>query len=237
MSVYKNLQFPILDNRPYFFSNFVTTIDGRTLIKDNLSYTPIGSKTDFATFLDLRKYADALIHGKHTAALHRTIETIAQKKFLQKRKNQDKPEILPYFILTNHPDSSLLPALIQNSMQKPYLVTHKKAKIIKDIVELVTIVRVGEDAVDLSLFSQYLFSQGYKHILIEGGPTLMGSFLHKDFIDEMFVTIAPKIFNGRRNEYLTMTEGPLINSDTIKKWQIISTKVRDNEVFLRYQRN
>lgn len=237
MLVYKNIQFPFHPTRPYFFSNFVTTIDGRTIVKDKPEYLPIGSETDFETFLDLRKYADALIHGKHTATLHRTVDTIAQKPFLQKRKKQDKDTILPYFIVTNHPDSTLLPALIKNPMEKPYIVTNTTVKIPKTIDNLAHIVRCGTKKVDLQKFSKYLFSQGYKHVLVEGGPTLMGSFLSENLIDELFITIAPKIFNGTQNEFLTMTEGRLIKPEKVNTWKLISIKAVDNEIYLRYKRD
>lgn len=236
MIVYKKLQFPTLKKRPYFFSNFVSSIDGRTVIRNKPEYPPIGSATDFETFLDLRKYADALIHGKHTAATHRTIETIAQKPFLQKRKKQGKSEFLPYFILSNHPDLSLIPALIQNPLQKPFIVTHKNAVVAKDILDLAIIVRIGETTVNMEAFSLYLFKNGYKHILVEGGPTLMGSFFLANLIDEMFITIAPKIFNGSQNEFLTMTQGQLLKPKNIKKWNLIETKAVASELFLRYRK-
>ncbi len=235
MIVYKNLHFPTKKNKPYFFSNFVTTIDGRAAIKNTDAYLPIGSDTDFETFLDLRKYADVLIHGKHTASSHRTVDTIAQKKFLAKRKKQGKTASLPYFIISNTPDVSLLPALINNSMQKPYIVTNEKVKVSKNIADLATIIRFGENRVDLSKLSAYLYSQGYKHVLVEGGPTLLGSFLSLHLIDEIFITIAPKVFNGKQTDFFTMTEGELLEPHTLLKWNLLSVKAIHNELFLRYK--
>jgi riboflavin biosynthesis pyrimidine reductase len=236
MVVYRNLQFPSFANRSYFFSNFVTSIDGRSIIKSKPEYVPLGSPLDFETFLDLRKYADALVHGKHTAAQHRTIETIAQKPFLHKRNKQGKSEILPYFIVSNYPDETLLPALINTPMKKPYLVTNNLATVPKPIADLAIILRIGEKKVHLGEFAQYLFQQGYRNTLVEGGATLMGSLLSENLIDEIFLTLAPKILNGRTSEFLTMTEGQLIDADTLPKWELLSVKNVKNEVFLRYRR-
>lgn len=237
MVVYKNLQFPFSKKRPYFFSNFVTSIDGRSVIKNKTDYPSLGSQTDFDTFIDLRSYADALIHGKHTAALHRTVDTISEKAFLQKRKKRKKAEILPYFIIANSPDASLLPALINNPMQKPYVITNKKARIPKEIEKLANIIRCGEKTVSLSDVSKYLSKHGYIHVLVEGGPTLLGSFFKEDLIDEIFLTLAPKIINGHSKEFFTMNDGELLNPKQIRNWKLLSFKNVKNELFLRYQRN
>jgi riboflavin biosynthesis pyrimidine reductase len=237
MVVYKNLQFPTNPNRPYFMSNFVTSIDGRAVIKNTNAYVPIGSNTDFATFLDLRKYADALIHGKHTAALHRTIDTRAQKESLEKRKKQGKSEVLPYYIMTNHPDASLLPALMNNPLsEKPFIVTTKKATVPTDIAHVATVLRFGEKAVDAAQFSNYLFENNRKHVLVEGGPTLLGSFFSENLIDEIFMTIAPKIINGNPNDFFTMNQGALLEPKQLPQWKLISVKQVESELFLRYRK-
>lgn len=237
MTVYQDIQLPTLSNRPYFFSNFVQTIDGRAVILPTNAYEPIGSLTDFATFIDLRKYADALIHGKRTAATHRTVETITKQEFLAKRNaKKKKNEVLPYYILTNHPDESLLPALINNPGQKPYIVTNEQAKIPKTIELLAHFVRIGKNEVDLPQLSTYFFEKGYHHILVEGGPTLMGNFFTHHIIDEIFLTIAPKIISGKQTEFLTMTEGHLIPPKHLDTWKLVSVKQAENELFLRYRK-
>lgn len=235
MVVYQNLKFPKHSDRPYFFSNFVTTIDGRSHIKDRSEYDPIGSDTDFETFLDLRKYADFLIHGKHTAAKHRTIDTIAQKAFLDKRVKQDKAAVLPYFIITNHPDETLLPALIDNTMEKPFLVTCEMANVPQKVQELTNIVRMGKFFVELDRFSRYLFNHDCHVGVVEGGAHLLGSFFSENLIDEVFLTIAPKILNGVSGEYLPMNEGGLILPSKAN-WDLLSHQTVANEVFLRYKK-
>jgi riboflavin biosynthesis pyrimidine reductase len=43
-------------------------------------------------------------------------------------------------------------------------------------------------------------------LLCEGGPTLFGSLLHEELIDELFLTIAPRLAGGGRGP--TITSGP-----------------------------
>ena len=41
-----------------------------------------------------------------------------------------------------------------------------------------------------------LRERGYQRILTEGGPSLMGSMLEASVVDELFVTISPKLLGG-----------------------------------------
>ena len=95
--IYKNLTFPLLKNRPYFFTDFVSTVDGKVKVQ-NPNYWPIGSKTDFETFTFLRAHADVIIDGKNSALAfgNRTIETINSNSFLQIRKQLGKKNKILY---------------------------------------------------------------------------------------------------------------------------------------------
>lgn len=78
-----------------------------------------------------------------------------------------------------------------------------------------------------------LKGEGYKHILVEGGPTLLGSFLKEGLIDEIFLTIAPKIFGSKPGSTKTLIEGILLPSNKFKL-KLISVKKIKDELFLRY---
>lgn len=72
-------------------------------------------------------------------------------------------------------------------------------------------------------------------MLIEGGPTILASFLKEGLIDEIFLTIAPKIFGSKYPSTLTMVEGYLFPKQSIKKLKLLSVKPIGNEIYLRYQ--
>lgn len=204
--VYPNLKFPKIKNRPFFYTNFVQTIDGKTWVSKK-GYWPIGSKKDYQTLLELRAYADCLIHGKNVALEFgtQTLESINQDSFKKMRQKLGKNPNLPYYIVTNHPKS--LDHLNQAQI-------------------------VGSD---LKKLVQDLQSKDYKYVLVEGGPTLLGSFLKDNLIDEIFLTIAPKIFGNGDKNTLTLVEGVLFPPLKTKTLQLISFKEIANELFLRYK--
>ncbi|RJR16218.1 hypothetical protein C4579_00690 [Candidatus Microgenomates bacterium] len=258
--VYPNLTFPTRNNRPFFYANFVATLDGKVQVLQNTQkYWPLGSETDYATLVDLRTYADALVHGKTTALAHPTIESINKPEFKQARKKRGKPETLPYMIVSNHPGKELVKKY-RNAPQKPVVVTGNtsswsgidhdrifskkdaittpprriRSSMTKELQNVADVIPCGEKSVDLNKLSLWLFTQGYKHVLIEGGPHLFGAFLKENLIDELFLTIAPKIIGNEAGKTLTLVEGKLFNPNSVKKWQLISVKNFGNEIFLRY---
>ncbi len=233
--VYPNLTLPNLPARPYYFSNFVSTIDGKVQVtSDPKAYWPIGSETDYVTLIQLRTYADALIHGKNTALWHRTFDSLAKPEFLEARKELGKGDLL-YVVISGHPDDSLIPFLDNPPKGvKALLATTTTAKISKELEKIVKVVRFGTSSVDLHKLSEFLFKQNIKHALVEGGPHLMGSFCKAEFLDELFVTIAPKIFGNEKNT-LTMVEGFLFPPKKVPSYKLVSMKQVENELYLRYK--
>lgn len=211
--MYPNLKFPNFSNRPFFYTNFVSTLDGKVQVTTNpVAYWPIGSPTDYQTLIELRAYADVLIHGKNTALSHRTVDSIEKQDFKDLRKKIGKENDLLYIVLSSHPDKKLRQQLEHPEVSKT----------------LVT----GLSVPDLS---EKLYNEGYKTILVEGGPHVLSSFLKHNLIDEVFLTIAPKIFGNDKNATLTMSEGYLFPPKKIKKLELLSVKTVESELYLRYK--
>ena len=182
------MQYP--KNRPFFYTNFVQTLDGKVAVKSP-GYWPIGSKKDYQVLLELRVKADALVHGKN---LYKefgniTAENLKKPSFIKLRRKFGKNPELPY-----------------------YQATHNLKKMVQDFLKL-----------------------GYKRVLVEGGPALIGSFLKENFLDEIYLTIAPKIFGSDPKKTLTLVEGILFKPEKIKNFRLVSVKKVGDELFLKYR--
>lgn len=187
---YPKLTFPIKRGRPFFYTNFVSTLDGKVAVKKE-GYWPIGSRTDYKVLIELRAYADCLIHGKN---LFNEFGSITQKSlnkpsFKKMRRKLGKSPVLPYIVATHN----------------------------------------------LKELTRSLYEKGYKHVLVEGGPTLLGSFLKENLLDEIFITIAPKIYGTENLTTKNLVEGILFPPENIKHTKLLSVKKAGNEVFLRFR--
>ena len=236
--IYNKLTFKLNSNRPFFYTSFVESLDGKVqVLKNSLAYWPIGSSIDHQVFTKLRSLSDMAIQGKNTALLfgQRTLNSFSKEAFKNAREKNGKSRDIVYMIISNHPDDSLAKPLKNSTGITPFLITSEKAQVSQKLAGIVKVLRFGEKEIDLIAFSAYLFKQGLKHVLIEGGPTLLASFLNVNLVDEIFLTITPKIFGGGKDLTLTLVEGYLFPPKDIKKFKLISVKKVGNEVFLRYR--
>lgn len=239
-TVYQTNIFSGIKKVPFFYSNFVTTIDGKVQVRNTQTrqYWPIGSKLDFDTLLWLRAQADVLIHGRKTATGFGTLKTLSQNSFAKKRKLLGKNDPLIYMVISNHPDEQVL-----SSLQNPppgvkfIIVTHSQFHSPQPLgLNGMELLSLGKNKVDLKALNTYFRKNNLRKILVEGGPTLLGSFLKENLLNEIFITIAPKIFGNAGHYAITMVEGYLFPPDKIPLFRLISAKNIDNELYLRYRR-
>lgn len=211
--LYEDISFTKRADRPFFYTDFVATLDGKVYINKK-GYWPIGSKNDYDVFTILRAKADVIIDGKQTALRFgkNTIQTIHDRKFQELRKKMGKANIPDYVVVTQHPSQELTDVL-----QNPY----------------------GFEPIifseDISQLSTFLKKKGAEHVFIDGGPLLLGSFFAQNLIDEVFLTIAPKIVGNEKDMTVTLVEGLLFPPEKIKKLLLLSSQTVGDEVFLRYK--
>lgn len=198
---YQDLKFPKVEGRPFFYTNFVSTIDGKVAVKKT-GYWPIGSKADYDVLIELRSYADCLIHGGTLGQEFGEVTRLSLQKdnFIKLRKKLGKNPNLPYLIISRKREGAN--------------VFHLEGGIASHLIP-------------------YLKEKGYKNVLVEGGPTLLGSFLKENLMDELFLTISPKIY-GSDETTKNLVEGQLFPPDQIKHLKLLSVKKFKDELFLRY---
>jgi len=76
---------------------------------------------------------------------------------------------------------------------------------------------------------------GGTRILTEGGPTLFGQFLNDGVVDELFLTIAPRLAGrSREKRRLALVEGAAFSPTDSPLGALLSLKAADDYLFARY---
>jgi len=88
----------------------------------------------------------------------------------------------------------------------------------------------GEPA-DLTELLRSLRSEGVRAVMCEGGPTLHGSLQAEGLVDEIFLTIAPKLSGGHAPRILEGTLPEIVGLELV--WLL----EEDGELFARYRRS
>jgi 2,5-diamino-6-(ribosylamino)-4(3H)-pyrimidinone 5'-phosphate reductase len=78
-----------------------------------------------------------------------------------------------------------------------------------------------------------LIKEGLDSLLLEGGPRLNSSFLEKNLVHTIYLTIVPYIIGQGNLPCITNGISALPNFDS-EKWILKKTETIENEIFLRY---
>jgi riboflavin-specific deaminase-like protein len=182
-------------DRPYLVLNMVSTLDGRVAIDGRSG--PIGDEADGELFHCLRTQADAVMVGAGTIRAER-YGRIARKP---ERREQRVAEGLAADPLAIVASASLrLPAdlpLLQDPDSTVAILTASDEEL------PATPARIhylrGPAGVDLELrplLERLRTEHGVRSILCEGGPSLNASLVREGLVDELFLSIAPKLAGG-----------------------------------------
>ena len=233
--MYERLALPTKSRRPFFYANFVQTVDGKVqVVTAPRAYWPIGSKTDHATLWRLRAHADVLVHGKRTATWTRHVDKLGAEAFQRQRRRLGKRRPLLYIMVSGRPTARDIAYLATPPAGVETLLATTDAAALPASLSVRT-VRLGRHTLDVPALSRHLRDRGHRRVLVEGGPTLLSAFLAADLVDEIFLTIAPKIFGNVRSSTLTMVEGHLFPPNAVRSLALISARTSADEVYLRYR--
>ncbi len=234
--LYSDLSFPTPSDRPFFYANFVQTLDGKIQVRhDPEHYWPLGSSTDRATLTWLRAQADVVIHGRTTAVQHQTVQSFQSETF-QKHLQSLGKSAPHYLVISGSADESLAPFLATNQPGQSTLATTEQAVVPDAVTQVAQVVRLGADSVDITALAGWLQAQGHTKVLVEGGPSVFAQFLQQGLIDELFLTLAPKVIGNTPDSTLTLVEGVLFEPETMPVFELVSATPEGNELFLRYRR-
>jgi riboflavin biosynthesis pyrimidine reductase/predicted DsbA family dithiol-disulfide isomerase len=203
-------------DRPYLIVDMVSTIDGKIVSGDrNDSVQDLGSKVDHVLMKRIGTQVDAVIIGAHT---------------LRATSPKWNPSALKRFVVSRSGNLPAESAFLQNG--EPVVVTSQGSDF--DVPPGVRLMRFGEDSVDLSALLAEMKRDGIERVLVLGGSNLNGQLIGQGLMDEIFLTLAPKVKLGR--DLPTMAEGDPFERGHLQEFALEEHHVIGDEVFLRYRR-
>lgn len=213
-------------DRPRVGMNFVATVDGRATIEGRSG--PIGSRTDTAMLAGLRTRFDAVLIGAGTMRAERYGRPVpsAAKRELRERAGL-APEPL-MVIVSGRLDLPWDAPLFTEGEGEALVFTASEAEPPETATPL-EVVR-HERVVDLGEALRHLRRErGVRALLSEGGPHLYGQMQAAGLVDDLFLTISPKLSGG---EAPRIIEGELPDVASLELAWLLE---EDGELFARYR--
>lgn len=206
--------------RVYLALNMVATLDGRTAV--NGTAIGIGSARDKRLMYELRSEADVVLHGAGTV----------RADPLSARVPDDLVSARLQAGLPAQPLGAILTASGELPAEHPYYRSATRVYVTSASpvgVEgrpNVQVCRVP----DVTAALRDLHARGARKVLCEGGPTLNAALFEADLVDEVFLTIAPKIVGG--DAPLTLVHGAALPRQVLLELRNVAE--HDGELYLRY---
>ncbi len=182
---------------PYVRANFVTSIDGAVTVDG--SSTGLGTPADRKVFGLLRELADVILVGAGTVRAEDYGGARTNEARRTWRSENGLAAVPPVAVVTGtadiDPSSRLLtdtsvPALILTSRVAPEDNKQRLAE------AGATVLEIGDDVVTPVQVLHTLETHGLNRVLCEGGPTLFGTLVAADLVDELCLTTAPFLVGG-----------------------------------------
>lgn len=180
--------------RPYTAVNFVASADGRATFSGRSG--PLGDDGDRAMFHGLRERFDAVMAGTGTLRTERYGRILGKPERRERRAGRGlPPEPLACIVTRSGSVPSDIPLFAEPEARA---VVFTAAEIRhRDWAAQVEVVRLDPGELTLTRVLWHLRAEhDVRSLLCEGGPTLFGALLAERVVDELFLTLAPKLAGG-----------------------------------------
>ena len=175
--------------RPRVILNCAVSADGKIALPSR-HQLKISCEEDMIRVHELRAACDAVLVGVGTVLSDDPKLTVSEKYV----KHPRQPLRIVLDVSCRTPSN----ALVVNDAAQTIIVTKKGCKkaFTSNTVEVVESPTDAEGMVDLVWILDELYSRGVRQLLVEGGSTVLWSFLRKSLVDEWWVYIGPMVVGG-----------------------------------------
>jgi riboflavin biosynthesis pyrimidine reductase len=210
---------PRRPDRPFLAINMIATVDGRAAV--NGSAVGIGSAPDHRLMLELRAEADVVLHGAGTVRAD-PLSARVPRDLVQQRVAVGLPP-QPVGAIVTRSGNLPVPHPYYDSATLVFVTSDNPVTVSLPTVEVCRVRTVEEVLANLA-------RRGARRVLCEGGPTLNSALFAARLVDDVFVTLAPKLAAGPNP--LTLITGPAF--EPMLRLKLRSLVELQGEVFLRY---
>jgi riboflavin-specific deaminase-like protein len=214
--------------RPYTVANFVASVDGHATFGGRSGR--LGDDGDRAMFHTLREHVDAVLAGTNTMRAERYGRIMVDEQARERRVEKGlTPEPLACMVTGSGDLPTDIP--LMNEAGARVIVFTTAEVDLSGVAAQVEVQRLDPGELTLTTVLRRLRAEhGVRSLLCEGGPTLFGALTREGVVDELFLTVAPKLSGGGRGP--TISSGPELPEPALLGLEWVLE--RKGSLFLRY---
>jgi len=185
--------------KPRVIVNCAMSADGKIALPTRKQLR-ISSEEDIERMYNLRNECDAVLVGVNTILSDDPKLTVKEKYVKQPRQ--------PIRIILDANCKTPENALAVDQSAKTMIVVGKKCnKKFGSNVEMIQCQTDENGFIDLKKFLEMLCERGIKKLMVEGGSTVIWSFLKQKLVDDLYVYVGPMIIGGKNTPTLADGDG------------------------------
>jgi riboflavin-specific deaminase-like protein len=225
------------DPLPFVFVNMAMTEDGKIAPASRV-FVPLGSQRDQAHLLELRARADAVIAGARTVDSDVVTLGPGPARYRRLRLRHGLAEYNLRVIVSGSGTVNPHAAVFQHRFSPILVLTteHAGPRRLGQLGRLADSVAVfGRRQIDFAAAFRWLRREwGVRRLLCEGGGELNGALFRAGLVNELHLTLCPRVLGGRSAP--TIADGPgAVKLAEASQLTLKSMKRVGDELFLVYR--
>ena len=226
--VYADL--PHNDHRPSVRLNMIVSVDGGTSWEGVSG--ALGGPADKALFPVLRSFADVVLVAAGTMRAEHYGPAVLPATVQAVRRQRGQTAVPPVAVVSRSCQLDWTSEFFTNATERPLVITVTAASAADRAraAEVADVVVAGERNVDFGLAIDELGTRGARHVLAEGGPTLNGELARARLLDEVCLTLSPRLASGDAKRIISGS-----TLDELEALRLESICEADDFLFLRYR--
>jgi riboflavin biosynthesis pyrimidine reductase len=231
---------PTQARRPYLVLNMVSTADGRATLSGRSG--PIGNVADRKLFHGLRTAVDAVMAGAGTIRVERYRRLVRDERARLIRRERGLQEEPWACIVSGRLDLPQDIPLLTDPAARVVILTSSAASLPqgegtspREGAQIEYIRAAREGLLDMpGAMGELRQRFGVRTVLCEGGPHTNSRLLADGLVDELFLSLSPKLAGGDpTGEALRIVSGPEI--DPPAELELLNALEHESHLFLRYR--
>lgn len=207
---------------PTLRMNFIASADGAVTV-DGLS-GGLHGPGDKEIFDSLRMVCDALVVAAGTVRAENYDALRLTEPARAWRRSHGLPEFPLMVIVSRSLEFDLDQLVFSDAPVRPVVVTTGAGRDLGDAAEVLAVD-------DLTAAVRELHARGATQLLCEGGPSLFGSMIEADLVDELCLTVSPLLVGGPAGRIATGS------SAAVRRMSLRHVLTLGDMLFLRYARS
>ena len=208
-------------------TNMVSTLTGSATM--NHVSEDMGNDTDGQLFAALRNWADVVLVGA---------QTVRAEDYSGVKPNGDGSRPAPIAVPSRSLDFDITSDFFTDFTTPPIILIPHSSRDDQELAKrIATIESTGAEVCDagegtVQDYISVLKDRGFKRVLCEGGPGMIGQLVDVDAIDQMYLTLDPHLSTGVETPMATFK-----GEHSHRRMQLENVADdKDGTVFLRYSR-